>query len=213
MWNLQSTWEALYQLRGGSYNRTTMAKVVREGNNLYDIRVQNLLRLGLLAGNEKVIVVGCGFGFIIEALMTEGFDVWGFDISTYIAASVEENTNSDVAARFTQADILDPNISQIVRQLVTGQMDVCLTEDVLTVIDPVDYATFFTNCENIHKNGNRNIHFVTDAFVEGGVKRPIPQDWIDHNMQWRTLDEWAAIVPVGHFIVSVRTFNMLEGAA
>ena len=51
----------------------------------YDQRMRNLVKLFAIARTDRLLIVGCGFGFLIDAFKDAGFtNVWGVDDSTDI---------------------------------------------------------------------------------------------------------------------------------
>lgn len=223
-WNVQATWDAAYNIgyngQRFGYSRAGMIRAANSDTpdlDFYINRAQQLVNRHNLTPNTDVLVVGCGLGFFVEVLVDFGADAYGIDISTLMVSRIPTESRSDIATRCSVGDILAPDIVQTVKTLKggSGTSSVVISEDLLSALDPTEYTSFFNNCESLTKRNGQIFHLVSTAKIDPDTqqKYPIPQTRLDLSVQWRTLDEWASMTPVGHTLVSVHTFDSLEGTA
>lgn len=84
--------------------------------------------------NAKILIAGCGFGGLVEELMSnrQFNDVWGFDASTY---AVGRNTYPSRSSRILQGDVLSSqSMSSVARDAgLRGnqRFSLAITEDLL----------------------------------------------------------------------------------
>lgn len=105
------------------------------------------LRAELLRGfPEPVLVVGCGFGFLVTELCALGKDAWGIDASNW---AINNCTND----RCWQADILnDENVDRL------PPFATIATEDLLPCLTDTEAVAAAKNCSRI---ASLVLHFVT----------------------------------------------------
>jgi SAM-dependent methyltransferase len=83
---------------------------------------------------EPILVVGCGFGFLVQELIELGQQAWGIDASPYAI----DNRVTDHAQ---QADILDPSTWTL------GDFATVITEDLLPCLTDNETLTAARNCQ------------------------------------------------------------------
>lgn len=103
---------------------------------------------------EPMLVVGCGFGGLIQALEDSGKLAWGIDASPY---AIENRTHQ----RVKSGDILDLSDWQM------GQFETLITEDLLPHLTDEEVLVAARNCQAVSLIV---IHMVTE---QGGVKELI----------------------------------------
>src|SRR5215204_3023551 len=60
---------------------------------------------GTITGAQRILVVGCGLGRLVESTQATGFaNIWGIDSSAYVA-SLWPTMSAGVASRLAQLDI------------------------------------------------------------------------------------------------------------
>lgn len=95
---------------------------------------------------EPILVVGCGFGGLVQALIEDGKQVWGIDASPY---AIENRTH----ARVVLGNILDLSGWQM------GQFATLITEDLLPHLTDEEVLVAARNCQAISPIV---IHMVTE---------------------------------------------------
>jgi 2-polyprenyl-3-methyl-5-hydroxy-6-metoxy-1,4-benzoquinol methylase len=104
-------------------------------------------RARLLQGvPEPILVVGCGFGGLVQALAEQGKQVWGTDASTYM---VKNRVNE----RVIHANILDLD------EWLLGQFETLITEDLLPCLTDGEALVAARNCQAL---APIVIHLVTE---------------------------------------------------
>jgi len=155
---------------------------------LFKWRWARLTRLHGIARGDRVLVVGCAFGFLIEAAKAAGFqNVYGIDSSAWIASMMptEADPESVVVARdFRHARAPDELIS------ATGSRNFVwvVTEDVVSCYDDVDVVAMAPVLEGFldSRDVSRVVHMTTIGEPGSG----------DPDINWKaTIDEWAALLP------------------
>jgi SAM-dependent methyltransferase len=91
-------------------------------------------RARLLQGfPEPILVIGCGFGGLVQALSESGQQAWGIDASPY---AIENR----VTERVRQADILTPSTWTL------GNSSTVISEDLLPCLTDGEVLTAAWNC-------------------------------------------------------------------
>lgn len=100
---------------------------------------------------DPILIVGCGFGFLVEEFLKLGRSAWGIDASDYC---VENRTNENVR----QASILNyTDVPLLLAQL--GAFETVITEDLLPHLTDEEAIIAAKNCELL---GRFVIHMVTE---------------------------------------------------
>lgn len=241
-WNLQSTWETAYRIRGGRPNKVDsvlptgagFGEVLTYGDGRkfaiqlsddgqpglshYRFTLNKLGAVPAFTPATNVLVVGCGFGWLVEVMMDAGSNsAWGTDISTYIhslLSNPDMNVPQVVQDRVLNVDITDPTAKA---QFIAagagtnkGEFNWLVTELVVEsfdpVSDPVAFTAFLDALDNLRAPGQGGVaHYVADE---------LPSTVGRHNeslgMTWLTLAEWVAYRPA-HWWVSAHTGEILGG--
>jgi hypothetical protein len=156
-----------------------------------------------LDNNAKVLVIGCGFGFLLEYLIDAGIpDVWGIDPGDwYWDAANDGEWRSDVKPLVAN-DWIGSGTEQASLQALPGvsgqaKFTWIVDEDAATMHTDAELPAFITACED-RLQGNvkgRIIHIVTPLRFTGPG---------DSAVNWKTMAEWKAIAP-DHNWVDART--------
>lgn len=181
-----------------------------------------------LTASSKVLVVGCGFGWTVEALSSLGIPTIGTDISSYIQGnkSLTEDADIDAAVRAvgldptnseglghfnrlrgsgvrTTATVLNEdsgnNASRNrVKQALAADPTIIITEDVVTSLTDVECTALQTN---IIKYGLTIpiVHFVTE------LANPNPP----FNFNSKTIDQWKALFPTATIVADGYVYKVL----
>lgn len=230
-WNLESTWEAAYRIRGGLPNeigfgeilsyldgRKFAVQVANDGVPGLSFYRRTLAKMGVVPNFSPAadaLIVGCGFGWLVEALIDLGGNgVWGTDISTIIQSLLNDpgvDVRADVLPRILDIDVMDLDASNQFKTAGAGnnkgEFRWIVTELVMESFDPVnDAAGFNAFCDSLDQlkqKGQANVLHV--------VAQDLPSTTNNHDeslgMTWLTLDEWAAYRP-DHLWLDIQTGQM-----
>lgn len=197
-----ATWQLVYRTKNRdpaspehgqsyTYGRKWARHLVSPHQGDADPLAKYLNRRANLPGvidNSKGLVVGCGFGFLLEALIDAGIaDVWGTDTSQFIHDNLAAEGRSDTIPRIFQKDIRDADALQFFRDQTGGggRFNWIVTEEMLSSYDDADLPGLLDACENLLGGGPggnaRIVHIVLP-----NANAPL---------NGKTLAEWAAIRP------------------
>ena len=155
-----------------------------------------------LDNNASVLVIGCGFGFLIEELIAAGItDVYGMEPGTfYWNAAQDGEWDSVVKARVAQDWAgSGTEVASLQALGVSGQAQFTFVvdEDAATMHSDAELPAFLAACE-ARLQGNargRIVHLVTTVGLYGPGNQAV---------NWKTLAEWKAVEP-NHTWVDIRT--------
>jgi hypothetical protein len=163
------------------------------GSNPFGTRKDWLTGYGL-DNNATVLVVGSGFGYLMEELINATItDVWGieggdwfWDIAndTEWATGMKARTANDWIGSGTEQASLDalPGVPN------NEKFGWILDEDAVTMHSDAELPAFIAACED-RLQGNakgRIVHLVTPTPVQGPG---------DSSVNWKTMAEWKAVAP------------------
>lgn len=183
------------------YSPTRLGEVVTYGRDYYNQvgspfpqRWSNLVRdLGIVPA-DRVLVAGCGFGFLIEAAHDAGFaNVWGVDSSPFVETRQGTETRGDVT--LVADDIRGGGRVRAALRQATGDDEFAwvISEDVLTSYDPATEPTeidgLLNAAETVLAPGVDASHCV--HMVSIPVRPPFTN---------LTLSEWVAVRPTHTWI-------------
>ncbi len=143
---------------------------------------------------QRVLVVGCGFGFLVEAALGDGYRAWGLDSSAHIDAQ-----RGDVGAGVV---VMAADLRTVTRAMLdteTGGQDFAwiVTEDVLPCYTDADSLAMVAPLEGLLNNRapvSNVVHLVRDGAPN--IRYP--------DMTWHTLAEWSALMST-HSVQSIST--------
>lgn len=189
-------WRTLYQRSVGN-EIITYSRKWREQmpDQLFEARADLVEHYAPAGGS--VLVVGCGFGWLIEKLLERGLDAYGVDSSPYIIANLQ--TESDVPERIRKAQIgWEPGGSST-RLATLGfptQYDVVVDEDVAPALWGGELAVFNSTLTALTKQGGTTLHFTSCLRPNGMLG--------DSSLQWKTIGEWKQTAQ-NHVWIDLRT--------
>lgn len=217
VWN-EAQWNQFYRVRkkhGGAVNEPDGGWVFGYGKNYltagdptrdhltrFRQRWSALVSAFGIQPTDRVLVVGCAFGYLMDAANDAGHSlIWGIDNSPYVASAkgVESSGNQVIV----EADIRGLGLRNTFRQL-TGDDEFhwVVTEDVIACYPTDDSEGANQNVLNLAPlletllyNGlptTRVIH-ITSVAMEPGVGG-------DSAFTWLTLAEWKALIPTHSFM-------------
>ena len=145
------------------------------------------LILNLYGAGGKVLVVGCGWGFLVDELLTRGYDAWGLDGSSYAIAKAAEVLPAASAQRVLLADTTNRQQVVAVRAAagVVGnqRFKLIVTEDVLPVLSDAEVAVAVAECRRVATNV---LHIVTPGDPTDPSKLA--------GLNWKSIETWASLV-------------------
>ncbi len=211
-WNDPTLWAALYrnQDNDGSFiGYSRRYAEIQDGNRTnvahgaFDARWANLVREFDILTSERVLIVGCAYGYLIEAANDAGFaNVWGIEASTYIIGNRGDETRGNVL--FVEDDIRGGAAVHTKLTTLTGfaEFDWVISEDVAPGYTTVEYVDVMDAMEGVldpDSRANQVIHLMTIL---------VPGKSGDSSQTWLTLAEWNALRPA-HTWVHMRTFEVM----
>jgi len=152
-----------------------------------------------LDNNAQILVVGSGFGYLIEYLLDAGVqDVWGIDPGPYIWDSANDDQwRADVKAR-TANDWLGSGTEQASLDALPGvpnneRFTWIIDEDAAPMHTDAELPAFIAACE-ARLQGNakgRIVHIVT------------PGSAGDFSVNWKSMAEWKAVAPDHNWVNAI----------
>lgn len=147
--------------------------------------------------NQKTIICGCGWGYLVAKAVAAGYDAYGGDASSY-AISKAQALFPALASRFVVADLTTTAGVNAVRSAagLVGQQRFALgvTEDLLTVLTDTEIS----NCLSAVRNRvNSNLlHIVTLLDPESPFQDP--------RLNWKTAAQWLALLSPPDVVMNER---------
>lgn len=144
----------------------------------------------------KVVILGCGFGYLVHELVVRGYDAWGVEAADYARNKAAEVLPFGSASRVVLANMANRSALATVRAAagLTGnqRFAVGISEDVLPVCtDEAEATLALSECRRIiSTTAGRFGHFITctdgmDAYQQNNS---FP------GLLWRTRAQWRAII-------------------
>jgi hypothetical protein len=131
----------------------------------------------------KLLIVGCGPGFLVDELVKLGRDAWGIDSSAYCMARAVQS------ARIMQADALVRSQLAAARSFagLSGNQKFAglVTEDLLPCLSDAEAGVAVTEARRVAPVA---LHIVTCSKAGD-----VPGSRVAE-LNWKTIDRWAAIV-------------------
>jgi len=138
----------------------------------------------------KVLIVGCGWGYLVDELVKLGIDAWGIEISQY-AVDKAQTVIPDNAYRIIKGDasiVADMDRVKTASGLNKNQkFYLVVSEDMFTVcLD--DEVTLTLN--QMHRIGSHYLHIMTCIHPE------IPGDIESRfaSINWKTQSQWKTLL-------------------
>ena len=149
------------------------------------------------AKSATILIVGCGFGWAVEALVAAGWTgVWGTDTSPYIqnAKAVE----SGVPERVLPHDANTAGGRTSIRT-ATGvrTWSYIITEDVLPALTDAEATSLATSLRGMLAPTGVLTHILT----------PLTNGNFDPRMNWKTVEEWRALLGLTDLILTVHDLD------
>lgn len=169
--------------------------------------------------NNKILIAGCGWGFLIQELMeVHGFtDVWGCDASEYaVNVAAPANLPAQYASR-----VLLGNITSSAEMVAVAnaagipgnnpRFRAILTEDVLPCLTQQEIPTALSN---LRARSQSVAHIITPQ-MQGSVKQPDGSTVYPGGIQipgftWLTHQEWINIIGTSEPIAFTDTTELVN---
>jgi SAM-dependent methyltransferase len=143
----------------------------------------------------KVVVFGCGYGYLVDELVQRGYDAWGVEAADYARNKAAEVLPFASANRVVLANIANRQALAAVRTAagLTGQarFGLGISEDVLPVCtDEAEAVLAINECRRIvSTTAGRFLHIITcsNGNLED-LNNRLP------GLLWRSPAQWRAIV-------------------
>lgn len=203
-WNLRETWEAAYKMRGGRPEKQDSILATGEGfgeilsyldGRKFAVQLSDdgqpglshfrftLNKLGVVPAftpSTDVLVVGCGFGWLVEVMLNAGSNsAWGTDTSAIIHQEIVNpamNVPASVRARVLNIDITSPTARQQFQAAgagnAQGRFRWVVTEFVIDTLETAEIAPLLNACDNLRAPGQGGVaHLVVaqDALPPGAT--------------------------------------------
>ena len=190
-------------------------------------RAQALVQIMGITTADRVLIVGCGFGWTAEAMAGLGYTVVGTDVSSYIQGSKDLSEDSDISSAITAVG-LDPtageglvhfnrlkgdgvrtrakvlnedSLSTRSRNTVKrelGDPTVAITEDLVTSLSDSECAVLQSEIVK-YASGIRVCHFLTE------FANPNAPFFFNS----KSIGDWKAIFPTATIVADGYTYRVL----
>ena len=172
----------------------------------FDARVANLTALFPIQATDRILIQGCGFGYLIEAFKAAGFsECFGLDDSTHVSNLRSTESNADTVFVERSIDGGPPMRAQLNIQTGGNTFAWVITESVMESYEDAEMSDLIDETETVLEGGldeDQIIHMVMS--VQDPAK---PDRSIGPIFNQKTLAEWKAIRP-GHSWVDIVTWEV-----
>lgn len=210
----EATWQQFYRIQesraGGGWIFGYGKNYLTAGDATRDHLIRFRQRWSALVSNfgiqptDRVLVVGCAFGYLMDAANEAGHTlIWGIDNSPYVSAAkgIEASGNQIIVEEDIRG--IGGRLRNILRsQTGDDVFDWVITEDVVACYRVDDSEGANNNVlnlapllENLLYNGlpsSRVVH-ITSVAREPGLGG-------DSALTWLTLEEWKSLVPANSWM-------------
>lgn len=176
----------------------TYGRTFFQGDPVFQQRAEWLTTLGVDVPEGPILVVGAGFGYLMEALKRAGRDSYGIEPGPFFWQRMDTEANPRVASRIVRDWIGSPTDITSLRRLVSQPFSYIIDEDAAPAHTNHELAKYYAHLEQLittaplprgyaHNVGARNhkyriIHMVTPLEIERGPG--------DSSQNWKTLTHW-----------------------
>lgn len=138
-------------------------------------------------GPESVLVIGCGWGYLVDELRKKNVNAWGVDLAEYAI----RKAHAEVPDSYRYIKRADGRVARQMERVGPGYFDLAVTEDVLTVCSNEQEVERFLEAARIVSE--RRLHIVTcwlpyQDEISGKKER------FDKRVLWKYDTEWAELV-------------------
>lgn len=198
-WDDPATWADQYHLFEMSNGRPTgnMVGYVRSSSIYAALqrRAIALDRTQRWRKNARLLIVGCGYGWTMEALEDLGYtNVWGSDPSTYIQSRKATETRSATQSRVRAEGISIAADRTALKTVAGGSFSGVVTEQVLESLPDSEAISFAGNVADMLSPGGTILHL-------------IEQSGDDPDYNFKQLSQWEVLLGLGHVVRDVIEFR------
>ena len=210
-WNLRANWDLFYGQTDSAtgavagYGRDWATDFGRHGldepGTSLNVRADRLLAGFAIVPADRILIVGSGFGFLIEVLKGRGFpNVWGIDSSSDIESRKGVEASGDTVLISEEMSGVG-RIKNIMRQQTGGdEFGWIITESVLESWDDSDNTTLLNVIEGgLSTSADHAVHLVSEPPFAADVAGVLNE---------KTLAGWKATRPA-HSFMSLDTGQVL----
>lgn len=160
---------------------------------------------------SKILIAGCGWGFLIEELTNQGFtDVWGCDASDYAVNTAAPRDIPSLSSRVLLGDVTsDQSMIDVANAAgLPGnnpRFRACITEDILPCAETVEEAQQMLTV--LRTRARALFHFITPRDQlgvlqpDGSVVWPWGEQAQMPGFLWLSEQEWIDLIGPGEGIV------------
>ncbi len=196
-WDLKADFDGAYRINvRDASGKQTGEKANYERRVLYsafESQAANLVARFAWPLNSSIAIVGCGFGWSVEALQALGYpNVWGADTSLYIQAVKAQIDPADGIARSLVPDRVrdddlmgNPGRNRFIRETIGqgGQFDVVILENLVTSLSDIEVG----NATGVI---NQIARVAASLIIIDVPTAPAS----DPDYNWHTVAEWDALI-------------------
>jgi SAM-dependent methyltransferase len=160
---------------------------------------------GRTAAAARILVVGCGYGYLVDALLAAGRpNTWGVDAAPWATGRAAAAVGAAAGARVRQADATSAAALRAAKQAMglgaTQRFDLAVTEDVLPCLTAAEQTALLAA---VRQHATALLHVVTP----GDPADPRKGAGID----WRSAAAWKALVGAADAVLDAETGELLGG--
>lgn len=185
-----------------------------DGNTDYSLkhwsnRLNELgLKVSAFSQNDNILVVGCGFGYLVETIKdVGGNNVWGTDNSPFIHSKRldPDFVRSDISSLILDIDINSPTALTQFKNASAGnnkgQFTWIITDLVIESLNDSELTIFFSSCDALKTSGQSGVIHIFASRLENNVQDP--------EMFWRTGEELLVLASNnGHMFLDVHGWTL-----
>jgi SAM-dependent methyltransferase len=152
----------------------------KEDQSIHHLRFATACLGASIPVGARVLDFGCGKGTSVAALVAQGYDAFGVDITDYWSAS--DTVSSAIKLRLCMIEATGYRIP-----FVDGYFDFCFSDQVMEHV--FDYERAFQEIVRVLKPGALSLHRFPgpNRLMESHVRLPVP--WLCYGQLYLTL--WA----------------------
>src|SRR3989344_51243 len=152
-----------------------------------------MLKRRFAPDNQKLLIVGCGYGYLVDLALQAGYDAWGCDISPWAVARAQRVLPAASAARVLLGDATSSTSLAAVKTAAGLKDDqkfaVLMTEDMLGCLTDGEIALALPALRAICSS--KLLHLATPLD---------PSAEQDSRLNWKTGLEWKELVAPDVFV-------------
>ena len=171
-----------------------------EGSEQFFDRREALVGVGVDVTHGPLLVVGCGFGYLMEELILSGRESYGIEPGNFFWSKMREEANPDIARLIVDDWMGSADYITSLQTLTSERFGFVIDEDAAPAHSDVELRDFYASLEAVHTNaplpynyatgirrGSRVIHFVTALDKSRGPG--------DSSQNWKTAEQWKQTAP------------------